>query len=252
MSKVKWSVILIIIVSLVGLTACDRTSAPPDQPPATEVDDTSQKPSDDPSGEDTFLGPGKVESVQSVSEGETSGEIIVVQVTNPTEDEVVVTIPCGLIFEPPPGSDEQRLMVIQSASATLAPGESTTLSPYVICIDSSRGVPEYGSTYQIGTFASNDLLKLAECICSETLADVETDPMGYFNQFGLQFAIWSVSDGLSFDELTKEMEDAEGALGQITTEGLPEEFQQAFESFMGTFLGFGQEWLEKCDLEVNP
>ena len=143
------------------------------------------------------LGEAVLDNVVSTSDGDTEGRILTVQVTNPTTNELLVTIPCGLIFNPSPGSDEQRLMVIQQDSATIPPGESADFTPYVICIDSSSAVPATGSTYQIGVMATGDMLKLAQCICNETLADIEVDPSAFFDQFGLQFAVWAVSDGLS-------------------------------------------------------
>jgi hypothetical protein len=198
------------------------------------------------------FGEAMIEHVESISEDETSGWILTVHATNPTSDEIVVTIPCGLIFEPGPESDEQRLMVIQEASATLLPGEKATLTPYVVCIDSSNAIPGTGSTYHIGVMATGDLLKLAQCVCNETLADYEMDPMAFMDQFGLQFAVWSVSDELSFEEMFEDMEEAEGALGEIGAEDLSEELGGILGGMTEMFQGFGQEWLEKCQIEINP
>lgn len=198
------------------------------------------------------IGDALIEHVESISEEETSGQILTVQVTNPTTDEIVVTIPCGLIFNPGPKSDEQRLMVIQEASDSLLPGEEATLTPYVVCIDSSNAVPESGSTYQIGVMATGDLLKLAECICNETLVDIEIDPLAFMDQFGLQFAVWTVSDGLSFEEMFEGMEDAGGALGEIGAEDFTEEMEEFFGGIVEMFQGVGQDWLEKCQIEINP
>ncbi len=198
------------------------------------------------------IGHALIEHIESVSEDETSGQILTVQVTNPTTDEIVVTIPCGLIFNPEPESDEQRLMVIQEASVSLLPDEEAKLTPYVICIDSSNAVPENGSTYNIGVMATGDLLKLAQCICNETLSDVEVDPLAFMDQFGLQFAVWTVSDGLSFEEMFESMEEAGGALGEIGAEEFTEEMEELFGGVLQMFQGVGQDWLEKCQIEINP
>ena len=175
-----------------------------------------------------------------------------VQITNPGNDEVLVTIPCGLIFKPETGRDEQQLMVIQQTSATIPPGDSANLTPYVICIESNKAVPETGSTYQVGVMATGDLLKIAQCICNETLVDIETDPLAAMDQLGLQFSVWMVSDGLSMDEMIEGMEEAEGALGQIGATGLPEGMEDLVGGLMEMFQDFGQDWLEKCDIEINP
>jgi hypothetical protein len=143
-------------------------------------------------------------------------------------------------------------MVIQEASDSLQPGEEATLTPYVVCIDSSSAIPELGSTYSIGVMATGDLLKLAECICEETLADIELDPLAFTDQFGLQFAVWTVSDGLSFEEMFEDMEEAGGALGEIGAEDFTEEMEDLFGGIMEMFQGVGQDWLEKCQIEINP
>jgi hypothetical protein len=210
-----------------------------------------------PSAEPGELGPvpfgeSVIELVESISGEDTAGQILVVHATNPTANEIVVTIPCGLIFKPGPESDEQRLMVIQEASATLLPGENATLTPYVICIDSSNSIPAQGSTYQVGVMATGDLLKFAQCVCNETLLDIEMDPNAFMDQFGLQFAVWSVSDGLSFEEMFKDMKESEGALGEIGAEEFGEELGNLFGGIMEMYQVAGQDWLEKCQIEINP
>jgi hypothetical protein len=72
------------------------------------------------------------------------------------------------------------------------------------------------------------------------------------DQLGLQFAIWMVSDGLSIDEMLEGMEEAEGALGQIGAAGLPEGLEDLIGGLMEVYQSFGQEWLEKCDIEIKP
>ncbi len=223
--------------------------------------DLTKQPSPPEGKEDTFeveesdsfqLGGAVLDDVVSTSDGDTAGRILRVQITNPMTDELLATIPCGLIFNPPPGSDEQRLMVIQQVSAAIPPGESADLTPYVICIDSSSAVPATGSSYQIGVMATGDLLKLAQCMCNETLADIEDDPLAFTDQLGLQFAVWTVSDELSFDEIFEEMEDAQGALGEIGAGDFTEGLEDLLGGIMGMFQAAGQEWLEKCDIEINP
>jgi hypothetical protein len=248
--------ILIAMVTLSISAGCTPQPEATEKVPATEAIEAPEQdiePSDEAGAEGPVqIGDALIEHVESISEDETAGRILTVHVTNPTTDEIVVTIPCGLIFNPGPGSDEQRLMVIQEASTSLLPGEEATLSPYVVCIDSSSAVPELGSTYTLGIMATGELLKLADCICKETVADIEMDPLAFMDQFGLQFAVWTVSDGLSFEEMFEGMEEAGGALGEIGTEDFTEEMEELFGGVMEMFQGVGQDWLEKCQIEITP
>ncbi|KPK89040.1 MAG: hypothetical protein AMJ88_18120 [Anaerolineae bacterium SM23_ 63] len=250
------SLLLLAFVILIASYGCTPQATPTEQvSPTKEIEAREQdlEPSAEP-GEPgpVQFGEAVIELVESISGEETSGQILTVQATNPTTDEIVVTIPCGLIFKPGPESDEQRLMVIQEASATLLPGEKATLAPYVVCIDSSNAIPAQGSTYLVGVMATGDLLTLAQCICNETLMDVEMDPNAFMDQFSLQFAVWSVSDGLSFEEMFEDMEEAEGALGEIGVEDFGEELGELFGGIMEMFQIAGQDWLEKCQIEINP
>ena len=251
----KVSMALVTLVALSATLACNLpffTSGQLSPLEGGEKPELDVSPRDQAQPEFLQLGEALLDGVVSTSEGETEGRILTVQITNPGNEEVLVTIPCGLIFMPEPGSDEQQLMVIQQASATIPPGESADLTPYVICVESSKAVPGTGSTYQVGVMATGDLLKIAQCICNETLVDIETDPLAAMDQLGLQFSVWMVSDGLSMDEMIEGMEDAEGALGQIGVTGLPEGMEDFVGGVMEVFQGFGQEWLEKCDIEINP
>jgi hypothetical protein len=238
--------LLLVVVILSFSHGCTPAPPPTEQVPPTE---TIAEPVQQGSVQ---LDEAVIEHVESISEDETSGWILTVLATNPTSDEIVVTIPCGLIFEPGPESDEQRLMVVQEASATLLPGENAALTPYVVCIDSSNAIPGTGSTYHVGVMATGDLLKLAQCVCNETLADYEMDPMAFMDQFGLQFAVWSVSDELSFEDMFEDMEEAGGALGEIGAEDFGEELGGLLGGVREMFQGFGQEWLEKCQIEISP
>jgi len=254
-TQLKVSVVLVTLFTLSAILACNIPSIPGGQPPPLEEKEKSEldlTPTDEAQPVFLQLGEAVLDGVVSTSDGETEGRILTVQITNPGNDEVLVTIPCGLIFMPEPGSDEQQLMVIQQTSATIPPGESANLTPYVICVESSNAVPETGSTYQVGVMATGDLLKFAQCICNETLVDIETDPLASMDQLGLQFAIWMVSDGHSFDEMLEGMEEAEGALGQIGATGLLEGMEDFIGGLMEVYGGIGQEWLEKCDIEIKP
>lgn len=183
-------------------------------------------------------------SITSIADGETTGLILSVQVTNPSSDEIILTIPCGLIFEPSSRSEEQRLMVIQQASGVVLPGETLSLTPYVVCIDSTRSAPTSGSAYQVGTIASDDILKLAMCICQEELStDLENDPNAFNQQLGVQFAVWAVAEDLSLEGIAGAAGEGVGAVGQL---------EEIYGPLIQLFSSFGQEWLDKCDIEIKP
>jgi hypothetical protein len=155
------------------------------------------------------------------------GPILQVQVTNPRTQAVLTTIPCGLIFEPDTKT-EQRLMVVQPVSTVVVSQAGAALNPYVICIDDSKHAPANASTYQIGSMATGDLLKLAACVCTQTLT-VSAD----LNQeFGLQVAVWHTSDPIFPGDLTN------NPLGP------------ALKPLMPLFLSAANGWLTKCGLKT--
>jgi hypothetical protein len=178
--------------------------------------------------------------------GETQGKILTVQLTNPESEEVLVEIPCGLIFAPETAEDEQRLMSIQPASAMVPAGGTASVEPYVICIDSGRATPSQGTSYQVGEIASGDLLKLAECLCGEDLSTAGEGEAG-FGQLGVQFAVWSVSSGTDFEELLSGAAAGGGALGDI----LGEQGEELFGLLQEMFLAPAQQWLDRCGIEVE-
>jgi hypothetical protein len=191
-----------------------------------------------------------LESVSATGEG-IQGQVLMVQLTNPGNDEVIVTIPCGFYFSP--GDDEeQRLMVIQPASVSIPAGGTATVEPYVICIDSSKAGPEASSTYHLGEIVSGDLLKLAECLCQEELPS-PMDLTAGMDAMGVQFAVWAVSDGILAGT---EMIDSQGALeellgGELGTEFLGEEFTEMLQQLMLLYGEGAQPWLDRCGIELD-
>ena len=159
------------------------------------------------------------------SDGAFYGPIMSLQVTNPGSQDVLMTISCGLIFQPD-NTDEQRLMVLQPLSATVGAGQSTTLTPYVICIDDGKHAPATDATYTIGTMAGGDLLKLAACVCGQPL----TFKAELGREFGLQFAIWHTSDPLFPGNLS------DSPLGP------------AIQPFLSIGLATTNGWLSSCGL----
>ena len=187
-----------------------------------------------------------VSGIEANSDGEIQGSILTVQLTNPESGEVVVDVPCGLIFEPETADDEQRLMSIQPTSTSLSGGGTGQVQPYVICIDADRAAPSLGTTYDLGQMASGDLLKLAECLCQEDLTASASTDLG-MGQMGVQFAVWAVSSGMSVEEMFGQGDEMQGALGEFLGE--------EGEAFMGMMedmiVGPAQDWLDRCDIEVE-
>lgn len=187
----------------------------------------------------------EVENVQSNEEGQTQGPLLTVQLTNPESGEVVVDVPCGLIFHP--GSeDDQRMMVIQPASAELSAFGTAQVSPYVICIDSGKDAPDLAAIYRVGVMAEGELLKIAECICEEDLSDELSAEAG-FDQFGVQFAVWAVSDGEPLSMFSGEDMPEGGAVDDM----FGEEFGDMFAGLEQLFIAPAQEWLDRCGIEIQ-
>jgi hypothetical protein len=184
--------------------------------------------------------------IEANADGETQGPILTVQLTNPENQEVLIEIPCGLIFAPETAADEQRLMSIQPASAVVPGGGTSQIEPYVICIDASRAAPSLGTTYEVGEMASGDLLKLAECVCQEDLSASDEMDLG-FGSVGVQFAVWAVSSDMNFEEMLADEGGGEGALDDV----LGEQGGELLGLMQDLLLAPAQEWLDRCGIEVQ-
>jgi hypothetical protein len=247
----------------------------------------------DSSGEDDLRGmldSGGVTVAIDVPEGGVSGELLFVSITNTTDGDVNLTVPCGLLFVPddfvePPGdpdgedgtgptsSSDQRMINLTPFDVDLDAGATTTITPYVMCIDSSSPAPESGAVYAVGGFADDDLLALAECVCDgDLLGDI--DPM--LGDMSLQMAMWAVADG-EFPDIEGAMAEADGALGDLVGDEAGIDFDEIAElleaqgidpnlpgmegfdfeamlaqasAFLETFAADSAAWLERCDIDL--
>jgi hypothetical protein len=176
---------------------------------------------------------------------------LTVDVSNPGNEPIDVTLPPGYIFLPPEGSDQQRLMVIKGESITLQPGESGTLDPYVVCIDSDAHAPEGGTDYVAGGLVEDEqLLALAQCLSEQ---DIEGPSGGAMPNFGLQFAVWSVSSGDSYDDIQNLIENADEAPGdvpQVLDLETIQQLQQLGPLFEQMF-GGSDQYLEACGISTG-
>ncbi len=175
------------------------------------VPETDAEKTEEPGEGGILWGDAVLDGVASTAEGFTAGEIIKVKVHNPSDKPTTVTIPCGLVFNPPEGSGEQKLMVIQAVVEEIPAGGTAELQPYVVCIESSAHAPGEGSAYQVGPMAEEaGLLRLADCLCKEKL---NPDITAFQEILGVQFATWMVAGDMDLDELTSN--PGEGASGEM-------------------------------------
>lgn len=181
-----------------------------------------------------------IEGVEANSDYETVGTILTVQFTNLSSDEILVTLPCGLVFVPTT-TEEQELMMIQPMEVSLGAGESAEFSPYVVCIEMNAPAPERSSGYTLGYLASEDMLTFAECICGEQLSS----ELGSMDSVGVQFAAWSISTG---GDILSLIEEESGSFEQYL-EGL--EGDQLVEQITQMMEMFGGEWLDRCGITLE-
>jgi hypothetical protein len=181
-----------------------------------------------------------MESNNANSDGETVGTILTVRFTNPSNEEILITLPCGLVFIPTE-SDDQALMMVQPLEVNLAAGESAEFSPYVVCIEVNASAPSLNTGYTIGYLAEEDLLAFAECLCGEQLST----ELGSMDSVGVQFATWTIATQGDFLSLSAE----EGAALEEYMEGMNlDEFSEMMTEMMGMF---GNEWLDRCEITVG-
>jgi hypothetical protein len=178
--------------------------------------------------------------VQGNSDGETAGPVLTMSLTNPGTDEIVVDIPCGLVFAPSE-SDTQPMMVVQPLQVSLLAGETKEVTPFVICVDIAAAAPSTSSTYTIGYIAADDMLKFAECVCNE---DLGIDPE---NALGVQFAAWTIQVQGDFSTLFSG-EDTNALAEYYPGEDL-EELAEMLQEMMAMY---SQSWLDKCGIVIIP
>jgi hypothetical protein len=189
----------------------------------------------------------------AITTEDTQGRIVRVILRNSGTEEIVVSIPCGLYFT---AEDEsmQRMMVIQSEPVTILPGSSGVLEPYVICIDSDLSTPTSDTSYRIGMLTSDELLQLAQCLCSLDLDEdgeaVEVPEGG--GALGLQFAVWAVSNDMFSEGTEERFGEATGALNTLLGEELGEGLGGLITAFVELFRESARPWLDYCGIPIKP
>ena len=220
---------VLLVVAVLSLSACSapgqgqptQSAEPVSIPTLPIVEPThlvAPIPSEAPVNQDdlvemqTALQPDGPLAVQNILALNTAafGNILQLEIANTGSQDLSVIIPCGLVFGPAGGSQEQRLMVIQSTEFILPASETQTHSPYLAGIDSRKPIPSPGAGYQVSQMMDGNLLSLAQCICSRELVAENDD----FNNLAVQFAVWMVAEGAGFNDLLARPADG-GALSQL-------------------------------------
>ncbi len=238
-----------------------------------------------------FYDSGAMELEVVSPEGGVSGRVLDVEYTGLSASLIdqLWAMPCGLLFVPssyreplsPDGQafGEQRMMNLDSAVSYLAPGEIWVVRPYVMCVDSSLAAPEAGVAYRIEGIATGELLALAQCVCDEREAD-DFDQLD--GDLGLQMAVWAASEGRLLT-VNDGLADAQGVFGDVLASELdlepevlqtlseldgtdletldlgtlglgdidPEAVLQQASTFLKGVEADAQEWLDRCDIELN-
>lgn len=189
-----------------------------------------------------------VQSVDSSGMGILGTDVLIVNLYNPTDKDVLVTIPPGYVFFPPQGSDEQRMMVLQTAAVTVPAGGYASVSPYVTCIDSDLDAPSEGAAYQAGGMVEDERLRaFALCVAQQELPILDFQAFAGFDEetltryMSLQLAVWSVAEGQSFAELFAEAGAASGGAAGLM--GEMGEMSLWFENV--------QTWLDTCNVQFD-
>lgn len=251
-----------MLVILVSLSACGGTPGPEDATATTAKDDVvkataspvpaTEKPTEEPTEElpaeadvMALLASDQLDlvSLYANADEETTGPILTMQLVNQSDGELIVEIPCGLIFVPDDGG-EQPLMVVEPQTVAIPLGEEVELTPYVVCADITAGAPSLSATYTVGTLTEGGKMQqLVDCICDKGF-DTTMYSMEGVN---VQFAIWYVQ----MDE------DPEGFLETMMAEIPEEEMEdlvgsdEDIASFVEMLQAYGSEWLAECGIDFE-
>jgi hypothetical protein len=112
------------------------------------------------------------------------------QITNLTQQVLVVCFPAGQLLEPGDTS-LQNLMVIDDSLITVPAGQMVEGDLFAFCINESKHAPGKDDGYQLGKMASGKLLSLAETIQAESA----------HGHLGAEMAIWAITDHFTLDDL---------------------------------------------------
>jgi hypothetical protein len=188
---------------------------------------------------------GKVQIISARgNQGVTSinGRTIDLQLYNATDAALEVVIPCGLMFSPTL-EGPSHMMTVQSHSVIIEINEVKTVKPFVLSMDSLKGLPTSERTYTVGLLPEGKQLKFAECLCLRDLpAETETRDL-----ISLQLAAWMIADQSILTNVSDELNDF---LRDIT--GIPFNFpglDKTLQNLIGSLAPEAQAWLDKCSIK---
>lgn len=258
-----WAGILVILLSL---AACGGTPEPEDAT-ATTVKEAmaeataspvpaTEKPTEEPTEESaeelpseadvmTLLASDQLDlaSLYANVDEETTGPILTMQLVNQSDGELIVEIPCGLIFVPDDG-DEQPLIVVEPQTIAIPLGGEAEITPYVVCADIGTEAPSLSATYTVGTLTEDaKMQQLVDCVCDKGF-DTSLDN---FEGVNVQFAVWFVQmggDPAGYVETMAE-EITGGSFEEFSgEEGDIDFFLEMFEMYVG-------DWLAECGINFD-
>ena len=132
-------------------------------------------------------------------------------------------------------------MVVQPLKTSLQSGETVIVQPFVVCINSDKGVPTPDDAFTVGTLADGKLLQLASCFCQE---DLQTD-RDFQDLLSIQYATWAVTEESLEGDYPSMWESLEQYSEEIP--GLSESLQELMQNIYPGSL----EWLDKCEIEIS-
>lgn len=169
-----------------------------------------------------------------------TGSVLEIEVRNNTDEPLEFSIPCGLIFVPADDST-QNMMVVQPLIVSLQSGETVIIQPFVVCINSDKGVPTPDDAFTVGSLADGKLFQLASCFCQE---DLQTD-RDFQDLLSIQYATWAVTEESLEGDYPSMWESLEQYSEEIP--GLSESLQEQMQNIYPGSL----EWLDKCKIEIT-
>lgn len=136
----------------------------------------------------------KMVTCKFTSNGNYSGESVVISVTNLTGNPLTITIPNGTVFKPNDDEDQDLIIVEQQAIALKAKGTGNQVLDG-FCMEAGDHSPTSDNGMKLSKTTNQKLVELAAFI----------DKKGY-DSYTIQDAVWAVSDGNSISNINGDTE----------------------------------------------
>jgi hypothetical protein len=111
--------------------------------------------SSDPSSLLNLMAAGEIEvqGASMIAGAQPVGQALRVTLANPGALNVVVTLPCGLVFTPV--GDGPRLMVAEPTTVTVTANGGADMIPTTMSLDADQPLPPEGTEYTVGSLAED-------------------------------------------------------------------------------------------------